>query len=68
MPFSGWFLMNSLRMICSTFMDWFAHSMRFLPRSASSMFLMSQFTAAVDMLLLVARAYERKILMSITDE
>src|SRR5713101_9049580 len=28
--------MNSLRMICSTFIDWFAHSMRFLPRSASS--------------------------------
>jgi hypothetical protein len=37
-------------MICSTFMDWFAHSMRFFPRSASSMFLISQFTAAVDML------------------
>jgi len=36
MPLSGWFLMNSLRMICSTFIDWFAHSMRFLPRSASS--------------------------------
>ena len=49
MPASGWFLMNSLRMICSTFMDWLAHSMRFLPRSASSTFLISQFTAAVDM-------------------
>src|SRR5260370_35306998 len=35
-PLSGWFLMNSLRIICSTFIDWFAHSMRFLPRSASS--------------------------------
>ena len=52
MPFKGWFLMNSLRIICSTFMDWFAHSMRFFPKSASSTFLISQFTAAVDMLLL----------------
>ena len=60
MPFSGWFLMNSLRMICSTFMDWFAHSMRFLPRSASSMFLMSQFTAAVDMLLLSGASLMRR--------
>src|SRR5271167_2893153 len=52
-PFRGWFLMNSLRIICSTFMDWFAHSMRFLPRSARSRFLMSPLTcAAVDMLLL----------------
>ena len=31
MPFSGWFLMNSLRMLCSTGMDWLAHSMRRLP-------------------------------------
>ena len=23
MPFSGWFLMKSLRMICRTFIDWF---------------------------------------------
>src|SRR5208337_1795307 len=46
MPFSGWFLMNSLRMICRTFIDWFAQSIRFLPRSASSKFLMSQFTCA----------------------
>src|SRR5215471_17504323 len=41
MPLSGWFLMNSLRILCSTGMDWLAHSMRRLPRSASSMFLMS---------------------------
>jgi hypothetical protein len=42
-------------------MDWFAHSMRFFPRSASSMFLMSQFTAVVDMLSpSVARACEAK--------
>src|SRR4051812_44245324 len=34
--------MKSLRMLCRTGMDWFAHSMRFLPCSASSMFLMSQ--------------------------
>src|SRR5215469_10278242 len=53
-PFRGWFLMNSLRMICRTFIDWLAHSMRFLPRSASSMFLISQLMAAVDMLLLIA--------------
>src|SRR5271166_768365 len=53
MPLSGWFLMNSLRIICSTFMDWFAHSMRFLPSSASSRLLMSLLTcAAVDIRLL----------------
>src|SRR5580658_6344495 len=53
MPLRGWFLMNSLRIICSTFMDWFAHSMRFLPSSASSRLLMSLFTcAAVDIRLL----------------
>src|SRR5258707_13222999 len=54
MPFKGWFLMNSLRMICSTFIDWLAQSMRFLPRSASSKLLMSQFrgVAVVDILLL----------------
>src|SRR5580658_1760708 len=52
-PFSGWFLMNSLRIICNTFMDWFAHSMRFLPSSASSRLLISLFTcAAVDIRLL----------------
>src|SRR5580700_11134814 len=52
-PFRGWFLMNSLRIICSTFMDWFAHSMRFLPSSASSRLLMSLLTcAAVDIRLL----------------
>src|SRR5271166_5394361 len=44
MPRSGWFLMNSLRMICRTFIDWFAHSMRFLPRSANSMPLISDCT------------------------
>src|SRR5580700_8128814 len=53
MPFSGWFLMNSLRIICSTFMDWFAHSMRFLPSSASSRLLISLLIcAAVDIRLL----------------
>src|SRR5580700_7468298 len=53
MPFSGWFLMNSFRIICSTFMDWFAHSMRFLPSSASSRLLMSLLIcAAVDIRLL----------------
>src|SRR5229473_1721916 len=52
-PFSGWFLMNSLRIICSTFMDWFAHSMRFLPSSASSGLLISELIcAAVDIRLL----------------
>src|SRR5579863_5386718 len=54
MPFNGWFLMNSLRIICSTFMDWFAHSMRFLPSSASSTLLISLLicVAAVDIRLL----------------
>src|SRR4051812_28038882 len=47
-PFSGWFLMKSLRMDCSTGMDWFAHSMRFLPWSASSMFLTSPRSSVVD--------------------
>src|SRR5580658_6158518 len=46
MPFRGWFLMNSFLIICSTFMDWFAHSMRFLPRSARSRLLISLFTGA----------------------
>src|SRR5438067_12111308 len=56
MPFSGWFLMNSLRMICRTFMDWLAQSMRFLPKSAKSKFLMSDDTCVgvVAMLLPVA--------------
>src|ERR1700758_376373 len=54
MPLSGEFLMNYLRMICRTFMDWLAQSMRRLPRSASSTFLMSQLIAGVlDILLLV---------------
>src|SRR5271165_3620086 len=44
MPFSGWFLMNSLRMICRTFMDWLAQSIRFLPRSAKSRLFTSQFS------------------------
>src|SRR5690242_7905817 len=56
MPFSGWFLMNSLRMDCSTFMDWFAHSRRFLPMSASSMLLMSQGTVVA---VVVAILYSR---------
>src|SRR5579871_400292 len=34
--------MKSLRIICRTFIDWLAHSMRFLPRSATSKFLTSQ--------------------------
>ena len=51
MPFSGWFLMNSLRMICRTFIDWFAQSMRFLPISASSMFL----TSASERVVVVCR-------------
>src|ERR1700733_2695117 len=52
-PLSGWFLINSFRIICSTFMDWLAHSMRFLPSSASSKLLISEFTcAAVDIRLL----------------
>src|SRR5690348_5325311 len=40
--------MKSLRMICRTFMDWLAHSMRFLPRSASSRLLTSDETAVLD--------------------
>src|SRR5580698_2160758 len=53
MPLRGWFLMNSLRIICRTFMDWFAHSMRFLPSSASSRLLISLLIcAAVDIRLL----------------
>src|SRR6266849_10226657 len=54
MPFNGWFLMNSLRIICRTFMDWFAQSIRFLPRSAKSRLFTSQFSCVgvVDMLLL----------------
>src|SRR5215469_5708017 len=39
--------MNSLRMICRTFMDWLAHSMRFFPRSAKSRFFTSQLTCVV---------------------
>src|SRR5215469_14952734 len=42
--------MNSFRIICRTFIDWLAHSMRFLPKSAISTFLMSQLMAAVDIL------------------
>src|SRR5215469_5529874 len=41
MPLSGWLLMKSLRMLCSTGMDWLAHSMRRLPRSARSILLIS---------------------------
>src|SRR5271168_1611203 len=44
MPFRGWFLMNSLRMICRTFMDWLAQSILFLPRSAKSRLFTSQFS------------------------
>src|SRR5438477_3304064 len=58
-PFNGWFLMNSLRMICSTFIDWFAHSMRFFPMSARSRFLSSQFTCVgvVDIPLLIYKCF-----------
>src|SRR5579864_3970128 len=47
--------MNSFRMICRTFIDWLAQSMRFFPMSARSRFLTSQFTCIgeVDILLLV---------------
>src|SRR5258708_14592591 len=44
MPFNGWFLMKSLRMLWRTGMDWLARSMRRLPRSAWSMLLMSDET------------------------
>jgi hypothetical protein len=47
MPLSGWLLMKSLRMICRTFIDWFAQSMRFLPISASSRLAISPGTRAV---------------------
>src|SRR6478672_4373360 len=50
MPLSGWFLMNSLRMLCSTGMDWLAHSMRRLPRSASSIFFTSNAVCVVDII------------------
>src|SRR5690554_6111811 len=41
-PTSGCVLMNSLRMVCSTGMDWNAHSMRRLPISARARSLISQ--------------------------
>src|SRR4029077_2079081 len=55
MPFKGWFLMNSLRMICRTFIDWLAQSIRFLPRSAKSRLFTSQFNCVgvVDIHLLL---------------
>src|SRR5438477_60056 len=34
MPARGWVLMNCLRIVCSTGIDWNAHSVRRLPRSA----------------------------------
>jgi hypothetical protein len=42
--------------------------MRFLPKSASSTFLISQFTAAVDMLLLCGALQAQKKQILITDE
>src|SRR6202162_1554242 len=63
MPFSGWFLMNSLRIICNTFMDWFAHSMRFLPSSASSRLLISLLICAAVDILLLWRFHPRKIVV-----
>src|SRR5205807_3538506 len=42
--FSGCFLINSLRIIWSTFIDWLAQSIRFFPISARSRFLISQLT------------------------
>src|SRR5437870_3553149 len=52
--------MNSFRMICSTFIDWFAQSMRFFPMSARSRFLTSQFTCVgvVDIPLLIHECVE----------
>src|SRR5579864_9403842 len=48
--------MNSLRMICRTFMDWLAQSMRFFPMSARSRFLTSQLicVGVVDIPLLIS--------------
>src|ERR1700730_13577275 len=67
MPFSGWFLMNSLRMICRTFIDWLAQSIRFLPRSAKSRFFTSQFIGVVVVdILLLWRAYGNCIAISKT--
>src|SRR5215468_5829086 len=47
--------MNSFRMICSTFIDWFAQSMRFFPMSARSRFFTSQLicVGVVDIPLLI---------------
>src|SRR5215472_16269168 len=39
--------MNSLRMICSTFIDWLAQSIRFLPKSASSTLAISPMVCVV---------------------
>src|SRR5271157_5307198 len=47
MPFSGWFLMKSLRMICRTFIDWLAQSIRFLPISARAILAISPATRVV---------------------
>src|SRR6185437_1671790 len=52
MPFNGWFLINSLRILWSNGIDWFAHSMRRLPRSANARLLISNEicgAAVVDM-------------------
>src|SRR5438309_10332549 len=48
--------MNSLRMICRTFMDWLAQSMRFFPMSGRSRFLTSQLicVGVVDIPLLIS--------------
>jgi len=68
MPLSGWFLMNSLRMICSTFIDWFAHSMRFLPRSASSKPLMSLLIDVVAISLPDVRSEVRGQIAEVTSD
>src|SRR5882762_583656 len=47
MTASGWVLINCLRMLCSTGMDWNAHSVRRLPASARAISLMSQAAKAV---------------------
>ena len=58
--------MNSLRMICSTFIDWFAQSMRFLPMSANSMIFTSHRTCVgvVDIPLLIDDAFKIQIFVS----
>ena len=67
-PFNGWFLMNSLRMICKTFIDWLAHSMRFLPRSAVSKFLTSLVIDVVAIFLLWRAVANKEVASSLVLE